>query len=39
VSIRGFNRSIVVHKGVGGLHKGLKRRSGFKVVRVVTFLV
>jgi len=27
VSVRGFNRSVVVCRGVGGLHKGSKKTS------------
>jgi hypothetical protein len=38
VSVRGLNRSVVVHKGVGGLHKGSERRSGFEVVLNVVAL-
>ena len=38
-SVRVINESVTVCRRVRGLRKGLERRSGFKVVGVVAFLV
>ena len=39
MSVRGLNRSVVVRRGVGGLRKGLERRSEVLKEGIVAFLV